>query len=104
VALRHVLTVGEHAGVNSGAGRRRTIGAEIADLADQIAGLESGLGDIVRVKREYADDETNTETATILQLFLGVPVRRRRAAAASTGTPIPTCGSNSSTPTGSGRR
>jgi len=32
-----------------------------------------GFGDIVRVKREYADDETNTETATILQLFLGGP-------------------------------
>ena len=32
-----------------------------------------GFGDVVRVKREYADDETNTETATILQLFLGGP-------------------------------
>ena len=32
-----------------------------------------GFGDVVRVKREYADDETNTETATILQLFVGGP-------------------------------
>ena len=32
-----------------------------------------GFGDVVRVKREYTDDETNTETATILQLFLGGP-------------------------------
>ena len=32
-----------------------------------------GFGDVVRVKREYADDETNTETATILQMFLGGP-------------------------------
>ena len=31
------------------------------------------FGDIIRVKRDYADDETNTETATILQLFLGGP-------------------------------
>ena len=31
------------------------------------------FGDVVRVKREYADDETNTETATILQLFVGGP-------------------------------
>jgi nitrate/TMAO reductase-like tetraheme cytochrome c subunit len=30
-----------------------------------------GFGDVVRVKREYADDDKNTETATILQLFLG---------------------------------
>ena len=32
-----------------------------------------GFGDIVRIKREYADDESNTETATILQMFLGGP-------------------------------
>jgi hypothetical protein len=32
-----------------------------------------GFGDVVRIKREYADDETNTETATIMQLFLGGP-------------------------------
>ena len=31
------------------------------------------FGDIVRVKREYADDETNTETSTFLQMFLGGP-------------------------------
>ena len=34
---------------------------------------EKGSGDIIRVKREYADNEANTETATILQLFLGGP-------------------------------
>ena len=32
-----------------------------------------GFGDVVRIKREYADDESNTETATILQLFVGGP-------------------------------
>ena len=32
-----------------------------------------GFGDIVRVKREYAEDESNTETSTILQMFLGGP-------------------------------
>ena len=32
-----------------------------------------GFGDVVRVKRDYADDETNTETATILQMLLGGP-------------------------------
>ena len=32
-----------------------------------------GFGDIIRVKREYAEDEANTETATILQMFLGGP-------------------------------
>ena len=32
-----------------------------------------GFGDVVRVKREYAEDETNTETSTFLQMFLGGP-------------------------------
>ena len=32
-----------------------------------------GFADVVRVKREYAEDETNTETSTFLQLFLGGP-------------------------------
>jgi nitrate/TMAO reductase-like tetraheme cytochrome c subunit len=32
-----------------------------------------GFGDVIRAKREYADDEANTETATILQMFLGGP-------------------------------
>jgi nitrate/TMAO reductase-like tetraheme cytochrome c subunit len=32
-----------------------------------------GFGNVIRVKREYADDEPNTETATILQMFLGGP-------------------------------
>ena len=31
------------------------------------------FGDTVRIKREYADDESNTETQTILQLHLGGP-------------------------------
>ncbi len=30
-------------------------------------------GDVVRVYRAYADDETNTETRTILQMYLGGP-------------------------------
>jgi hypothetical protein len=33
------------------------------------------LGEVVRVKREYADDEANTETATMLQMLVGGPGR-----------------------------
>jgi nitrate/TMAO reductase-like tetraheme cytochrome c subunit len=32
-----------------------------------------GFGEVIRVKREYADDESNSETATILQLHVGGP-------------------------------
>jgi hypothetical protein len=51
----------------------------VADLrpAQEVCGAchwsGKGFGDIVRVKREYADDETNTETSTFLQIFLGGP-------------------------------
>jgi nitrate/TMAO reductase-like tetraheme cytochrome c subunit len=51
----------------------------VADLrpANEVCGSchwsGKGSGDIVRVKREYAEDETNSETSTILQLFLGGP-------------------------------
>ena len=31
------------------------------------------FGDVVRIKREYADDEANTETTTILQMHVGGP-------------------------------
>jgi hypothetical protein len=31
------------------------------------------FGDAIRIKREYADDEANTETSTILQLHVGGP-------------------------------
>jgi nitrate/TMAO reductase-like tetraheme cytochrome c subunit len=31
------------------------------------------FGDVVRVTREYADDEANTETSTFLQMFIGGP-------------------------------
>ena len=37
-----------------------------------------GFGDRVRVIREYADDEPNTETTTVLQMHVGGPGRRRR--------------------------
>jgi nitrate/TMAO reductase-like tetraheme cytochrome c subunit len=33
------------------------------------------LGETISVTREYADDEANTETATILQMFIGGPGR-----------------------------
>ena len=33
------------------------------------------LGDVINVKREYADDDANSETATILQMFVGGPGR-----------------------------
>ena len=51
----------------------------VADLrpANEVCGTchwpGKGFGDVVRIKRAFADDETNTETATILQLFLGGP-------------------------------
>jgi len=51
----------------------------VADLrpAAEVCGSchwpQKGFGDVVRVKREYADDETNTETETILQMFPGGP-------------------------------
>ena len=32
-----------------------------------------GFGDVIRAKREYADDEANTETLTILQMHVGGP-------------------------------
>ena len=32
-------------------------------------------GDVIKVKREYADDDANSETATILQMFVGGPGR-----------------------------
>ena len=51
----------------------------VADLrpAPEVCGTchwsGKGFGDVIRVKREYADDETSTETATILQMFVGGP-------------------------------
>ena len=33
------------------------------------------FGDVIKVKRTYADDDANSETATILQMFLGGPGR-----------------------------
>jgi hypothetical protein len=32
-------------------------------------------GDVIKVKREYADDDANSETVTILQMFVGGPGR-----------------------------
>ena len=55
-------------------------------------GPASDLGDVVRVMREYAEDEPNTETTTILQMFTSAGrASRRRAAARSTGTPTRAC-------------
>jgi nitrate/TMAO reductase-like tetraheme cytochrome c subunit len=51
----------------------------VADLrpAQEVCGTchwsGKGFGDVVRAKREYGDDETNTETTTILLMFLGGP-------------------------------
>ena len=51
----------------------------VADMrpAQEVCGTchwsNKGFGDVVRVKREYADDEMNTETMTILQMLLGGP-------------------------------
>jgi nitrate/TMAO reductase-like tetraheme cytochrome c subunit len=54
----------------------------VADLrpAEEVCGAchwsGKGFGDVVRVKREYAEDEANTETATILQMYVGGPDAR----------------------------
>ena len=51
----------------------------VADMrpANEVCGAchwaGKNFGDTVRVKREYADDESNTETTTILQLHVGGP-------------------------------
>ena len=58
-------------------------------------------GDRIRVIREYADDEANTETMTVLQMHLG-PRRPRHAR--FTGTPIPPCASSTWRPTTTARR
>ena len=47
-----------------------------------------GFGDRIRVIREYADDEANTETMTELQMHVGGPGQPRHRAARSTGTRI----------------
>jgi hypothetical protein len=53
----------------------------VADLrpAQEVCGTchwsGKGFGDVVRIKREYAADETNTETRTILRMLLGGPGR-----------------------------
>ena len=51
----------------------------VADLrpAQEVCGnchwSGKGFGNMIRVKRDYADDEANSETATILQMFVGGP-------------------------------
>ena len=56
-----------------------------------------GFGDVIRAKREYADDEANTETLTILQMYVGGPglpdIERPGDPLARRST---TCGSNTS--------
>jgi nitrate/TMAO reductase-like tetraheme cytochrome c subunit len=51
----------------------------VADMrpAEEVCGTchwsGKGFGDVIRVKREYAEDEANTETMTILQMHVGGP-------------------------------
>jgi nitrate/TMAO reductase-like tetraheme cytochrome c subunit len=51
----------------------------VADMrpANQVCGgchwAGKNFGDTVRIKREYAEDESNTETMTILQMYVGGP-------------------------------
>ena len=57
----------------------RPIPGVVADLrpAHEVCGTchwaGKDFGDVIRVKREYADDEANTETTTILQMHVGGP-------------------------------
>ena len=60
-------------------GYERPIPGVVADFrpAQEVCGSchwsGKNFGDAIRIKREYADDEANTETATILQLHVGGP-------------------------------
>jgi hypothetical protein len=85
----------------------------IPGIADMRPALETcgnchwpdrGFADHVRVIREFADDETNTETTTVLQMHLGGPGQPTPVAGRSTGTPIRGSTLPMSRPTCSGRR
>ena len=67
--LYHVVT-GQLPAADS---RRRRPASRASRCAATCHWPGKGFGDVIRVKREYADDEPNTETATILQMFLGGP-------------------------------
>ena len=60
-------------------GYERPIPGVVADFrpAQEVCGSchwsGKNFGDAIRIKREYADDEANTETSTILQLHVGGP-------------------------------
>ena len=60
-------------------GYERPIPGVVADFrpAHEVCGAchwaGKDFGDVVRVKRDYADDEANTETITILQMLVGGP-------------------------------
>jgi len=60
-------------------GYERPIPGVVADFrpAQEVCGSchwsGKNFGDTIRIKREYADDEANTETTTILQLHVGGP-------------------------------
>ena len=66
--------------------RRDAAGRAGADLPRLSPAGARSRGDRIRVIREYADDEANTETMTVLQMHLG---GRRPSGARFTGTPIP---------------
>jgi nitrate/TMAO reductase-like tetraheme cytochrome c subunit len=60
-------------------GYARPISGVVSDFrpAQEVCGAchwaGKNFGDVIRIKREYAADEANTETATILQLHVGGP-------------------------------
>ena len=64
--------------------------------ASAVTSPERVAGDRIRVIREYADDEANSETMTVLQMHVGGRGHRR---ARFTGTPIPPSASSTSRPT-----
>ena len=66
--------------------------------------VRQGLWRLIRVKRKYADDEANTETATILQMFLGGPGAPTPSGRAIHWHADPTSALSSSTRTPSARR
>ena len=58
------------------------IGADMRPALETCGNCHSpahNFGEVVRTKREYADDEANTETATVLQMMVGGPGRKTSA-------------------------
>ena len=90
-------------------GYARPIPGVVADFrpAHEVCGTchwsGKDFGDTIRIKREYADDEPNTETTTILQMHVGGPGAPTPDGRAIHWHADPRCRSNTSSPTPTAR-